>query len=306
LADEGAGIQILNISDPRNPERTCRFFTGGTAARVSVSNGFAYVTDWDSGVDIVDVSSPESPQKVGTMQGKFGKLVISGSYAYALLHPSEEGGEFQFVSMDISDPLNAHRVGAYGPIYYLSDVVVSGTYAYCAGAEGVKVLDVSDPQNLKFVADFPVPSAHEFSGFQIDGNYAVWGGFWQSRAGTVLHVIDITNPVEPTLLSESRFDEGRVGGVWATLSGDVLALGPDLSVALMDISDPASPQRRWVQGTLGEETGRGVSGNYVYAPAGRYGLRIYRLTTLPPPPITSGSTARIRRLPTTLGIRRLT
>ena len=56
----------------------------GRAVGVAVSGSYAYVADGDSGLQVVDITTPETPLMVSSVYtpGGAGKVSVSGSYAY--------------------------------------------------------------------------------------------------------------------------------------------------------------------------------------------------------------------------------
>lgn len=67
-----------------DPVRVGGYDTSGRALRVAVSGNYAYVADWDAGLQVIDVSNPANPQRVGgydTSGGAYGVAVL-GNYAY--------------------------------------------------------------------------------------------------------------------------------------------------------------------------------------------------------------------------------
>jgi hypothetical protein len=65
VADDYAGLQIIDVSNPTSPVRLGGYDTSGYAQGVSVSGSIAYVADVDAGLQIIDVSNPASPVRLG-------------------------------------------------------------------------------------------------------------------------------------------------------------------------------------------------------------------------------------------------
>jgi hypothetical protein len=65
VADGGAGLQVIDVSDPANPRRVGGYDTPGYAGGVAVSGHYAYVADGDAGLQVIDVSDPANPRRVG-------------------------------------------------------------------------------------------------------------------------------------------------------------------------------------------------------------------------------------------------
>ena len=65
LADSGAGLQVIDVSNPANPQRVGGYYTNGFAIGVAVSGNYAYVADYDAGLQVIDVSNPTNCVRVG-------------------------------------------------------------------------------------------------------------------------------------------------------------------------------------------------------------------------------------------------
>jgi hypothetical protein len=110
-----------------------------------IENGHAYIADSDSGLCIVDISSPESPSYVGSYStsSSVRDVHVEGGYAY--LAANEAG----LLILDIDEPSAPSLVGSYDTPHLAGDVALSGTYAYVSDTwDGVgvafHVIDVYD------------------------------------------------------------------------------------------------------------------------------------------------------------------
>jgi len=65
VADGYFGLQVINVSNPANPQRVGGYDTSGFAYRVAVSGNYAYVADGFGGLQVIDVSNPANPRRVG-------------------------------------------------------------------------------------------------------------------------------------------------------------------------------------------------------------------------------------------------
>ncbi len=84
VADADAGLQVIDVSNPANPQRVGGYDTSGYAYGVAVSGNYAYVADCDAGLQVIDVSNPANPQRVGgyDTSGYAYGVAVSGNYAY--------------------------------------------------------------------------------------------------------------------------------------------------------------------------------------------------------------------------------
>ncbi|MBI2925577.1 MAG: hypothetical protein HYY24_07725, partial [Verrucomicrobia bacterium] len=57
-------LEVIDVSNPANPQRIGAYDTDGEAWGVAVSGNFAYVRAW-AGLQVIDVSDPANPRRVG-------------------------------------------------------------------------------------------------------------------------------------------------------------------------------------------------------------------------------------------------
>jgi hypothetical protein len=243
---------VSDISDPANPTRVGGYKTIAAALGGVVSGHYAYVLGgWEEGgLRMIDVSNPTTPRELGADLLVSGQMVVSGNFAY--LAGRWLAGADNWVSglqvIDISDPAHPQSVGAYETSYQLTDVAVSGDYAYATtdpsgvlfyGSGAIEVIDISNPTNPHRVGKCDLGSTAALS-VAVSGHYAYVMQGWHRLDGT-----------EPSCL------------------------------AVIDVSDPANPRR---VGGNSAFTGWNVavSGDRVYVAAGEDGLAI--LNTYQPPP----------------------
>jgi len=194
IADGTAGLQIVDIANPRSPVRRGGYDTTGTAESVFVSGGLAYVADGTSGVQIVDVSNPSSP----TLRGSLGTgyaahdVFVSGNLAYVAAQ--------YLLIFDVTNPAKpVFRSYYYSLLYY--NVFISGGVAYLTATHTqprgdlynvLDAIDVTNPDAPKFRGRYGRDASNWAGGFCISNGfaYAILGG---------LCIVDIRNPSSPTL-----------------------------------------------------------------------------------------------------------
>jgi len=167
----------------------------------------AYLSYWDLGTVILDVSDPAQPTFVGRTQfaaneegnahsawlGKGGNLLIQTDEDFSPgPDPVLETAWGYTRFFDISDPANPAPVGTFKlptttqfppPLgeFSVHDPKVRGGQAYLSSySEGVVVVDISRPANPRFVAQFVPPPAADPRGFFAPPDVAfpfVWGTF---------------------------------------------------------------------------------------------------------------------------------
>lgn len=249
----GAGLAVVDISDPSNPRQIGRCETSDFAVDVAVSGAYAYVAGWD-GLKVVDIADPSHPTIVGQQVGSglwTRRVAVSGTHA--CLVDSNLG----LLVVDVSDPSNPIEVGSL-PLYG-TGVAVTGHYAYVAGSPGLRVISVEDPSHPVEVGSLALTgSANDVA---INGGYAYVA---DTYAG--LRVVDISDPRAPVEVGYCADVYGwsvAAGGVHAYVAGWTAGLG------VVDVSDPAHPTLVGTCDTPGYADGVSVAPPYAYV-ADRY------------------------------------
>lgn len=114
----------------------------GYANNVDVNNNYAYVAAGSAGLQIVDVSNPNSPHITGSRDtpGTAIDVRVAGNLAYI----ADGGTGLQI--MDISNPASPVIIGSIDTPGIAQDIVVSGTRAFVAdGSSGLSIIDISTP-----------------------------------------------------------------------------------------------------------------------------------------------------------------
>lgn len=166
------------------------------AWHVAASGNRLFVAGGDFGLQVLDVSGPESPSVLGAVlaPGYARGVAVQGQYAY-LAEANVNGGPFGGLrAIDIADPRNPEVVGSIALPRGALSVAVSGAYAYVAAdTSGLQIVDITDPRNPSLVGG--VGSGGDAHAVAVSDTCAYVVDF---RAG--LQVVDIRNPREPEIL----------------------------------------------------------------------------------------------------------
>ncbi len=84
IADNYAGLRVIDISTPSSPTEVGYYNTPDRAYGVAVSDAYAYVVDGYSGLCVIDISTPSSPTEAGYYDTPSwaNAVAVSGAYAY--------------------------------------------------------------------------------------------------------------------------------------------------------------------------------------------------------------------------------
>ena len=88
VADQAAGLRVIDVSDPAYPQERGYCGTPGSALGVAVAGSYAYVADDTAGLRVVDVSDPAHPQERGYYDtpGEACGVAVAGSNVYVADH----------------------------------------------------------------------------------------------------------------------------------------------------------------------------------------------------------------------------
>jgi hypothetical protein len=264
---EGAGLVLIDVTNPANPVELGHYDTGN-AYDVVISGDHAYVADLDSGLHVLDISEPASPALVeGSAPFSALDVAVENGYIYVAAGPD---GLIIFRDPFPEEPVpdvtfvvegTILRVGSPDPLIPLTDVEV-----HLAGPDGATRVVTTDASGN-----------FETTGLAA-GQYSVrpvaQGLTFQPIARTI--VVDMDTVLAPFVFWswDGRFENsGSNNGV--AVSGPY-AYVTDSSVGLrvVDISDSTNPTEVGSYETSGSANDVTVSGRYAYVADGSAGLRV--------------------------------
>ncbi|RMG55571.1 MAG: hypothetical protein D6723_02380, partial [Acidobacteria bacterium] len=280
----GAGLLVLDVTDPGNPAELNRSFFPSPVTDVAVQGSMVVVAAGEA-LWILGVSDPMEPEERAVYRVSSGvveRVIVDGPWAYI------SGARMPLRVLDLGDPQRPKLLGELidpGHTSSTLSLAVAGRTAFIADFRGVHIVDVSDPL---------VPQ--RLGVIHVDGNATVRG---IALSGTIayvaaglggLHVIDISDPLNPRLVSSlpelkladdvavngssiyvvagDRFhildgtDPGRLravsevrvpggGAVRVRVDGGLAYVASRAMLSIMDIADPRHPRRRGAVQTSG-------------------------------------------------------
>ena len=240
------GLEIYDIADFSDPVKLGECYTPGLAHNLDVHENLVYVTDFEQGLSIIDVSDPQQPKLVSNFRiprespySTLSTIAVKFHQNYAYL--STHAGMY---TLDVEDPYRPELTDRffysepYGESYFdyawFNQAFIEDTLLYVSVtniSDGLQIFSISDPAHPAYLRT--VYDGHlNFMYIENDiiygaGSYAVQS-FDNSQGNTV------------TLLGQSEsmiFDfRGEIKN-FAYNNGRIAVVGLD-GIWLVDASDP--------------------------------------------------------------------
>ena len=275
VANMGGGFSLFNIANPTAPKYVTQLDTHGIFYDVRVVGNHAYVAA-DNEFMVFDVSDPTKPVHTGSVEwARSGLGGVKGNYVFvddgwrplAIVDVSDPekptianqysdhtkvgpivdntmylGKEGQVQILDISNLPAVQKIGSASITTtnaYPPSMAIKDNYLFAGfGFDGVKILDVSNPKNVKEVGAF----------LQGDrpNRMAVKGNYLYILSDYYMFTYDISNPVRPVKTSQLQHDSWHTGGAYGIGRFEVyknyVISGEWKGIIAWDISTPATPK----------------------------------------------------------------
>ncbi|NGX43178.1 MAG: hypothetical protein K940chlam7_01469 [Chlamydiae bacterium] len=281
------------------------------AREVALSGKYAFVVDYPTRVQIIDVSNESNPVRVSwidTPGGLASGVALQDNNAFTV----HEGSGLLITN--VTDKSNPIDLGIGDTAGYAYRVAVSGNYAYVADYfGGFSVFDVSDKKNPRRTQwTQPIPAGndiqevalHDNSVYFVDRSHgylwiydvttppgASYTGLYNSSLGHPwdvivrdnyaymassggLEIVDVSNKSNP--MFSGWFDTNAIGGSdsrGVCFWNDYVVIGNTAGIYIFDVSNKSAPILVGSDNTGG---GWGIAtlGNTIFAPYFQFGLRV--------------------------------
>jgi hypothetical protein len=275
---EGNGFDIIDISNPKKPERVSKFMTSGNAQASRVDGNLAYIAyafgSW--GVRILDVTDKAKP-------------VANKTWAYTEVDANSialfPGDEFIYITsdqadmkkIDVSDKTDMRSVASFDTPADAIAIDVSASYIYAVDntigdapeKEGLRIFEISipNPESMLFnLTGFCTTPGEASDVFTYGGHAYVADGL------EGLQIINIQDKTNPKIVS--RVDtSGFAAGVYV-MGNYAYVADTDQGVTIIDVTKPADPILSASLQTPGDAHAVFVSGEYAYVADGEEGLAV--------------------------------
>ena len=256
----GFGIGIFQVTEygNLNPLAT---HTVTSALDVKANKGRIFLAASDGLVSGRIVNGKFAIQDKLALSDPTGSLKIVGARAY--LTTTNRSGRSFLNTIDVRDPADMKLLGKFllkGVPGYLSydTFDVERNHIYFVGANGLTILDGTDPDNPRKVGFFPIHESFEPGMIDVENGLAYIGTLhWRTSNGTErktldLHVIDVRSPGAPKLLAKQTISGATVltdiavkdGFLYIMFAGSGSSLLPvgDGQLAIVDIGVSTRPE----------------------------------------------------------------
>jgi len=255
VADGYNGLQIIDLTDPADPDVAGGYVTAGYATDVDVEGQYAFVVSQSpEEVSVIDVLNPSSPTLIGglalTGYGYTSGIDVSGDFAYIA------GGSGGLAIVDISDPASPSLRGGIAIPGTAMRVAVRYPYAYVAAFnDALQIVNVSNPDAPVVISSYDTPG--QAADVAVVGNYAYVADGYSGG----LQIINISTPSSP-FLAGSKSTYYAAYGVF--VAGSLAYLANYAGMQIMDVANPSNPQV--IAGTMIPSLGADIAadGGHVY------------------------------------------
>ncbi len=198
------GITFLDVSNPSNPSSSASL--GNPAffpMAIEIDNNYAYFGGGMTGYFMIaNISNLNFPTQTGITYKTFGtgyQIAIKGNYAFM---PTNLDTLYVIDVSNKNSPTVVNKLHMVSPF----GIAIKGNYAFVGSANGLKVVDVTNPLSISVVSSFG-------GGYGKISADVINNRLFVAKSGQGFDVIDITNPTSPA---------GLFQGIGGNSSGDLV------------------------------------------------------------------------------------
>ncbi len=266
----GRSVDVISVTLPHEPQRISSFPATSTITSLLPAGALLYATDYEAGLEILDVSVPGAPLRVSSLSTLFEALVLDADGSF--LYVGDTSGLSVF---DASNPRQVQSVGVWPTEGEPAEVLFAGNLAYLADrSQGLLILNAGPP-----AAPLDIGQWHVEGRLNVDGGLtalALHGNYLYATGTTVgLLILDVRRPASVEQLARLSLSwsglDILLDGEYAHIAGYGGASGGGIET--VDISNPQDPE---VVGTLpffmSHPTRLAAEGNWLFAAVREDGL----------------------------------
>jgi hypothetical protein len=226
------GIQVVDVSDIRNPKEISKLQTDHRAHNIFIENNYGFVSDELAGVTIVDVTDPRVLKKIGKIETQENAFWVESSYPFLYVAEGQNGVQVYDIS-DINTPV---RLGGFDTPGFAWGLAIRENLVYVADKSGgLQIIDFSDKANPRRVGQYS--NAINAKTIQIEDN-----NLYLTNGPDGILIIDISNPAFPALVSTIKI-EGFVFQMYKAGKYAYIANEANKRVEILNLTDIKKPER---------------------------------------------------------------
>ena len=276
---QGSGVKIFDISTPSLLTVLGEYNPSFSIDAVAVTGNYVYLGTYKNGLQIVDVKDAANPVYVGTYWAgspndcTIGDIVVKENRAYIIK------GYYDFHILDITNPESPGEVGTFHSDDWYNIIHIHGDYAFLSGANGVDVVDISNPASPSLITDLYWINTHMGPVFAQDGFVYVANNESKTRS---LDIFRFDNPSAAVRIGKYNLNWSIVD---LRVIGNYAYLLTSKGLEVLDVSEPRAVTLR---GYFNANASGGticVEGDYIYMVVSGSGkLSVLRFKDGSPPP----------------------
>ncbi len=259
LAAYFSGFEIWDLADITNPVRLSRTPTDGLPrGGIYAYEDYLYVITVVDGMLVYDITDPVNPVYVSTtgISGNAWNFFAEDNFIYIQTSNATR-------LYDLTIPSSPILRDSYGGSP--RGIFVKDDYCYIADQSGLKIVDVSDPDDFVFVAGLSIPGS-PFDVVVLD-DYAYLANHWYGGSEGGLYAIDVSNPSNP--VQTAQYNDAYL----AVTGGNEKVVVVGAGYAIFDVFVPGQLNLIYEELLPGFLTDVAIMGNYAYT--GSNGFRVF-------------------------------
>jgi hypothetical protein len=188
LAENTAGVQIVDVSVPAAPAAAGWVDTPGNATDIAVANGYVFVADGTSGLAVIDARTPGAANIIATVPnlGDVRSVDVSGNLAAVYSRSN-----LNLYLIDVTNPAAPVVRGAVNTAVDARDVRFFGAFVVVGSNPAVRLFDVRNPDAPSLAQNINLGAMYDLdvvNGFVIAGD---------RNSGSGVGIVDVTDPFTP-------------------------------------------------------------------------------------------------------------
>ncbi|MFA6133899.1 MAG: CARDB domain-containing protein [Phycisphaerae bacterium] len=261
---EDPQLDIVDLSDPANPQVLAEYDLRGEARGLAVQGSLAYVTSNDpvfhraaiEVVNLADLSDPAFVSRRALDAELAGSATISGNLLAVAVYDDYyyyEESHHSIVLLDVSAPTLPRVRGQCEPGGSVETLDLSGTTLFVAGwtwdededdVDFLTVIDVADPADPAMIGAVTLgdhylsPDQDYYAPAGNRTNLVMLGSHLYFANGD-LDVVDVSNRFAPTVVvtRSEPYDMNRIA-----MAGSIACVARGQTLELIDVSEPSLPR----------------------------------------------------------------